>query len=58
MADFIGGVLLKLSDSASPEVYTAINGLLSLSGFGKTNPLVDVACCSRTFEGFLDSTLV
>ena len=39
MADFIGGILLKLSDAASPEVYTAVNGLLSLSGFGKTNPL-------------------
>ena len=53
MADFIGGVLLKLSDAASPEVYTAVNGLLSLSGFGKTNPLIDVTDFDSTAREYI-----
>jgi hypothetical protein len=42
--DFIGagGVDFKWGDGASPEAFTLVPGLVSLSGLGKTNPLVDV----------------
>lgn len=33
---------IKLGDAASPEVFTAIEEVLSISGFGKTNELIDV----------------
>jgi len=43
MPDFINGVTLKRGDGTTPtEVFTPIEGLKGLSGFGKVNPLVDV----------------
>jgi len=42
MSDYIGGLTFKRGDGGGSEVFTAVNGLFSLSGFGKTNPLVDV----------------
>lgn len=53
MSDFIGGVLFKHGDAASPEVFTSVNGLISLSGFGKTNPLVDVTDFDSTAREYI-----
>ena len=39
---FMSGVTIKVSNNASPEVYTTIGEAISLSGLGKTNALVDV----------------
>jgi hypothetical protein len=33
---------LQLGNAASPEVFATIEEVLSLSGFGKTNELIDV----------------
>lgn len=41
-AGFTGGLTFQMSDGASPEVYTTIQETKSLSGLGKTNPLIDV----------------
>lgn len=43
MADFTGGITMKLGDGGSPtEAFTLIPGLTSPPTLGKTNPLVDV----------------
>lgn len=39
---FTGGLTFQMSNGASPEVYTTIQETKSLSGLGKTNPLIDV----------------
>lgn len=40
---FLNGVTISRGDNASPQVYNAIPEVNSLSGLGKTNPLVDVS---------------
>lgn len=39
---YTGGLTFQMSDGASPEVYSTIQETKSLSGLGKTNPLIDV----------------
>ena len=39
---FTGGLTFQMSNGASPEVYSTIQETKSLSGLGKTNPLIDV----------------
>lgn len=41
MAAFTGGLTVRLSNGASPEVYSTIEKVKNLSGLGKTNPLID-----------------
>lgn len=54
MTDFIGGLQFKLGDGGDPtEVFTKINGLVSLTGFGKTNPLVDVTDFDSTAKEYI-----
>lgn len=40
-AAFKGGLSVKHGDGAGTEVFTAIEELISLSGLGKSNPLID-----------------
>jgi len=40
-AAFKGGFTFKVSDNASPEVYTTLEEVRSISGFGKTNETID-----------------
>lgn len=43
MSDFKGGITFKRGDGGDPtEAFTAVPGLIALSAFGKTNPLIDV----------------
>jgi PDZ domain-containing secreted protein len=39
---FKGGLTFKVGDGAGPEVFTTLEEVKSVSGFGKTNELVDV----------------
>lgn len=39
---FKGGIALKRGNAASPEVFTTIAEVRSISGLGKTNDLIDV----------------
>lgn len=39
---FLNGVTIKRGDGAATEVFNTIGEVLSMSGLGKTNPLVEV----------------
>jgi predicted secreted protein len=39
---FMSGITVKRGDGGGPDVFTAIPEVISLSGMGKTNSLVDV----------------
>ncbi|MES0444984.1 MAG: hypothetical protein ABUJ92_00425 [Desulfobacterales bacterium] len=41
-AAFISGLTVKFGDAGGPEVFTVIEEVTNLGGFGSTNPLVDV----------------
>jgi len=50
---FTGGLSVKHGDGASPEVFTAIEEVQSLSGLGKTNPLIDVTHHASTAREYI-----
>lgn len=50
---FTGGVTFQLSDGASPEVYSTIQEVKSLSGLGKTNPLIDTTSFDSTAREYI-----
>jgi hypothetical protein len=52
-AAFTGGLTVKYGDGATPEVFTAIEEIQSLSGFGKTNPLIDVTSHDSTAREYI-----
>lgn len=47
-AAFKGGLTVKAGDGASPEVFSAIEEVFSLGGFGVTNSLIDVTSHDST----------
>lgn len=52
-AGFTGGLTFQMSDGASPEVYSTIQETKSLSGLGKTNPLIDVTSFDSTAREYI-----
>lgn len=52
-ASFTGGLTFKMGDGASPEVFTAIEEVRSLGGFGKTNPLIDATSHDSTAKEYI-----
>lgn len=50
---FIAGVTIKRGDAAGPEVFTAIEEAISLSGLGKTNPLIDQTNFDSTAKEYI-----
>lgn len=54
MSDFISNVVLKRGDGGTPtEAFTAVPGLKDFSGFGQTNPEVDVTDFDSTAREYL-----
>ena len=52
-AAFKGGLTVKHGDGAGTEVFTAIEEVNSLGGFGKTNPLIDVTSHDSTAREYI-----
>lgn len=52
-AGFTGGMTFKKSNGASPEVYSTVPEVKSLSGLGKTNPLIDVTSFDSTAREYI-----
>lgn len=52
-AAFKGGLTVKREQGGSPEVYTTIEEVKSLSGFGKVNPLIDATSFSSTAKEYI-----
>ena len=52
-AGFTGGLTFKMSNGASPEVYSTISEVKSLSGLGSTNPLIDVTSFDSTAREYI-----
>lgn len=52
-AAFISGTTVKLGDGASPLVYSAIEEIISISGVGKTNPLIDATNLDSTAKEYI-----
>ncbi len=50
---FLNGVTIKRGDGAGTEVFTAISEVLSMSGLGKTNPLVEVTNFDSTGREYI-----
>jgi len=50
---FLNGVTIKRGDGAGTEVFTAISEVLSMSGLGKTNPLVEVTSFDSTGREYI-----
>lgn len=50
---FTGGLSVQHGDGASPEAFTNIEEVQSLSGLGKTNPLVDVTHHASTAREYI-----
>ena len=50
---YISGTTFKLGDGASPEVFTAIEEIISISGLGKTNPLIDATSLDSTAKEYI-----
>jgi len=52
-AGFTGGLTFKMSDSASPEDYSVVEEAKSVSGLGKTNPLIDTTSFDSTSREYI-----
>jgi len=53
-ATFTGGITFKWQDTTvSPNVYTAVEEVSSLSGLGKTNPLIDATSFDSTAREYI-----
>ena len=50
---FLNGVTIKRGDGAGTEVFNAISEVLSMSGLGKTNPLVEVTSFDSTGREYI-----
>lgn len=50
---FTGGLSVTMSNGASPEVYSEIEEVKSLSGLGKTNPLIDTTSHDSTAKEYI-----
>lgn len=50
---FINGVTIKRGDGGATEVFTAISEVNSMSGLGKTNPLVEVTSFDSTGREYI-----
>lgn len=52
-AAFKGGLSFKLGNTASPIVYSTVEEVKSMSGLGKTNPLVDATSHDSTAREYI-----
>ena len=52
-AGFTGGLTFSRGDGASPEVFTAVEELGSLSNVGQTNPLIDMTSHDSTAREYI-----
>ncbi len=52
-AAFTSGLSVLRGDGATPEVFSAIEEVQSLSGLGKTNPLIDVTHHASTTREYI-----
>lgn len=52
-ATFKGGLTVSFGDNASPEVFSTIEEVNSLSGFGVTNPLIDATSHDSTAREYI-----
>lgn len=50
---FISGLTFKVGDGASPQVYSAIEEAISVSGVGLTNPLIDATNYDSTAKEYI-----
>ncbi len=50
---YTGGLTLKVSDGASPEVYSTVPEAKSVSGLGVTNPLIDATSFDSTAREYI-----
>jgi len=50
---FLNGVTIKRGDGAGPEVFTLFPEVTSMSGLGKTNPLVEVTNFDSTAKEYI-----
>tara|TARA_Y100000310_G_C20252721_1_gene609850 strand:- start:192 stop:605 length:414 start_codon:yes stop_codon:yes gene_type:complete len=53
MAIISNGTTVKLGDGASPEVFTALDEVISISGPSETAPIVDVTALDDTARAYL-----
>ena len=52
-AAFRGGFTFKIGDGGSSETFTAIEEAREVSGFGKTNPLIDATSFDSTAREYI-----
>jgi len=52
-AAFRGGLEFKIGDGGSSETFTKIEELRDISGFGKTNPLIDATSFDSTAREYI-----
>jgi len=52
-AAYTGGLTVKYGDGATPEVFAAIEEVISMGGFGKTNPLIDTTSHDSTAREYI-----
>ncbi len=52
-AAFKGGFQFKTGDGASPEVFAIVEEVREISGFGKTNPLLDATSFDSTAREYI-----
>lgn len=52
-AAFLNGVTIKRGDGGGPEVFTLLPEVTSMSGLGKTNPLVEATSFDSTAREYI-----